>query len=129
MLSVEIKFKAGDREVSLERFATMFLKATSISARRDQTAADSGARQRSSDTSSSCRSASEHAQGTGTPDRELQKAAFLLGVKESAIGKHVKLGTMPHLRVGSRVPVPVKAINDLLQKGARSVEKKSAAVP
>jgi hypothetical protein len=26
MFSVEIKFKAGDREVSLERFATLFLK-------------------------------------------------------------------------------------------------------
>ena len=26
MFSVEIKFRAGDREVSLERFATLFLK-------------------------------------------------------------------------------------------------------
>ncbi len=48
----------------------------------------------------------------------LRQAAFLLGVKESTIRKHVKLGTIPRVRVGRRVLVPMKAINDLAMTGA-----------
>jgi excisionase family DNA binding protein len=52
----------------------------------------------------------------------LKQAAFLLGVKEPTIRKHMRQGTIPRVRVGKRVLVPMKAINDLVLKGAWSVE-------
>jgi excisionase family DNA binding protein len=123
MFSVEVKFKAGDREVSLERFATLFLKELLRSMQ------DEIRRQ----------PIQERVQAPVIPpvvlapvappvkmDRKepeplavsLRQAAFLLGVKESTVRKHVRLGTIPRVRVGRRVLVPMKAINDLTTKGA-----------
>ena len=123
MFSVEIKFKAGDREVSLERFATLFLKQLLRSAQdeiRPQplqerimtpvippvvvTAASAPAKMDRKEPAPLAVS--------------LRQAAFLLGVKESTIRKHVSLGTIPRVRVGRRVLVPMKAINDLTMKAA-----------
>ena len=47
----------------------------------------------------------------------LKQAAFLLGVRESTVRKHVRLGTIPSVRVGRRILVRTKAINDLTVKG------------
>lgn len=123
MFSVEIKFKAGDREVSLERFATLFLKELLRSAQDEIRP----------------QSIQECVKTPVIPpvvvaavtapvkmDRKepeplavsLRQAAFLLGVKESTVRKHVRLGTIPRVRVGRRVLVPMKAINDLTMKGA-----------
>ena len=52
----------------------------------------------------------------------LKQAAFLLGVKEPTIRKHMRQGTIPRVRVGKRVLVPMKALKDLVLKGTWSVE-------
>jgi excisionase family DNA binding protein len=43
----------------------------------------------------------------------LKQASALLGVTEHTVRKHLRLGTTPSVRVGRRVLVPMKAINDL----------------
>ena len=63
MFNVEIKFKAGDREVSLERFATLFLKKLLRSAQDEIRPQPIHERVKSSsDTSGSCGSAGERGQ-------------------------------------------------------------------
>jgi excisionase family DNA binding protein len=47
----------------------------------------------------------------------LKQASLLLGVSEHTVRKHVRLGTIPSVRVGRRVLAPTKAINDLTVKG------------
>jgi excisionase family DNA binding protein len=113
MFSVAIRFRVGDREVSLERFATLFLKELLQSAQdeiRPQPAplippivvAAPGSTER--------KEPEPRAVG-------LKQAAFLLGVKEPTVRKHVRLGTIPSVRIGRRVLVPMKGINDLTMKG------------
>ena len=46
----------------------------------------------------------------------LKQAGLLLGVSQHTVRKHVKLGTIPSVRVGRRVLVPTQAINDLTRK-------------
>lgn len=47
----------------------------------------------------------------------LKQASLLLGVSEHTVRKHVRLGTIPSLRVGPARSRSTKAINDLTVKG------------
>ena len=112
MFSVEIKFRAGDREVSLERFATLFLKELLRSAQdeiRPQPAPPIPPIVVAAPVSMEMKELEPRAVG-------LKQAAFLLGVKEPTVRKHVRLGTIPSVRIGRRVLVPTKAISDLTTK-------------
>jgi excisionase family DNA binding protein len=109
MFSVEIKFRAGDREVSLERFATLFLKELLRSA-QDEIRPVIAPTVAAAPFSMNRKEPEPRAVG-------LKQAAFLLGVREPTIRKHVRQGTIPSLRVGRRVLVPIKAINDLTMTG------------
>lgn len=131
MFGVEIKFRVGDRQVSLERFATLFLKDLLRSAQDEI---------RPEPIQERVEAPVIRPPVVATPARmdkkepeplavSLKQAAFLLAVKEPTIRKHMRLGTIPRVRIGKRVLIPMKAINDLLRNGAWSVEKKSAAVP
>ncbi len=131
MFGVEIKFRVGDRQVSLERFATLFLKDLLRSAQDEI---------RPEPIQERVEAPVIRPPVVATPARMDKKepeplavsrkqAAFLLAVKEPTIRKHMRLGTIPRVRIGKRVLIPMKAINDLLRNGAWSVEKKSAAVP
>ena len=114
MFSVEIKFRAGDREVSLERFATLFLKELFRSAQDD-------IRQQPAPVIRPAVVAAPDSKNTKELEPlavGLKQAAFFLGVREPTVRKHVRQGTIPSLRVGRRVLVPMKAINDLTMKGS-----------
>jgi excisionase family DNA binding protein len=108
MFSVEIKFKAGDREVSLERFATLFLKELLRSAQDviklhpAPMVPPPVAAQVGMDT----RNLEPRAVG-------LKQAAALLGVSEHTVRAHVRQDKIPSVRFGRRVLIPTKAINDL----------------
>jgi excisionase family DNA binding protein len=131
MFSVEIKFRAGDREVSLERFATLFLKELLRSA-QDEIRPQPIQERVKTPVIPPVVVAAPVKMDRKEPEPlpvSLKQAAFLLGVKEPTIRKHMGLGTIPRVRIGKRVLIPVKAINELLQNGAWSVEKNSAAVP
>jgi excisionase family DNA binding protein len=124
MFSVEIKFRAGNREVSLERFATLFLKELL------QSAQDEIRPQPIQERVNAPVIRPAVVAAPASVDRKeleplavsLKQAAFLLGVKEPTIRKHMRQGTIPRVRVGKRVLVPMKAINDLVLTGAWSVE-------
>jgi excisionase family DNA binding protein len=114
MFSVEIRFRVGDREVSLERFATLFLKELLRSAQdeiRPQPAPAIPPAVVAAPVRMDKKELEPRAVG-------LKHAAFLLGVSEGTVRKHVRLGTIPSARFGRRVLVPTKAINDLTVKGA-----------
>ena len=97
MFSVEIKFRAGDREVSLERVVTLFLKELLRSAQDEIRPQPIHERVKAP----VIRPAVVAAQAS--LDRKeleplavsLKQAAFLLGVKEPTIRKHMRLGTIP----------------------------------
>jgi excisionase family DNA binding protein len=112
MFSVEIKFKAGDREVSLERFATLFLKELLRSAQAEI--------QQPAPVITPAVVAAPVSMDRKAPEPRavgLKQAAFLLGVSEHTVRKHVRQGTIPSVRFGRRVLVPTKAINDLTVTG------------
>jgi excisionase family DNA binding protein len=120
MFSVEVKFKADDHEVSLERFATLFLKElprSTLDVIRPQPMQE---RFRAPVIFPAGLTA------LASVDRKeleplvvsLKQAAFWLSVKEPTIRKHVRQGAIPRVRVGKRVLVPMKAINDLVLTGA-----------
>lgn len=113
MLRVEIKFRARDCEVILERFATLFLKELLRCAHdeiRPQPAPVIPPAVIAAPASVDKKEPEPRAVG-------LKQAAFLLGVKESTVRKHVRRGAIPSVRFGRRVLVPMKAINDLTMKG------------
>jgi excisionase family DNA binding protein len=114
MFSVEIKFKAGDREVSLERFATLFLKELLRSVQDE-------IRPQPTPAIPSAVVAAPVVIDRKEPEPRavgLKQAAFLLGVSEHTVRLHVRQGRIPSVRFGRRVLVPMKAINDLTTKGA-----------
>jgi hypothetical protein len=96
MFSVEIRFKVGDREVSLERFATLFLNELLRSAqhqvRQQRAPAIRPAVVAAPD--------SKNTKELEPPAVGLKHAAFLLGVREPTVRKHVRQGTIPSLRGG-----------------------------
>jgi excisionase family DNA binding protein len=114
MFSVEIKFRAGDREVSLERFATLFLKELLRSAQ------DELRPQRAPVIPSAAVAAPAVIDRKELEPRAvgLKEAAFLPGVSEHTVRLYVRRGAIPFVRFGRRVLVPMKAINDLTMKGA-----------
>jgi excisionase family DNA binding protein len=127
MFSVEIRFRAGDREVSLERFATLFLKELLRSAQDEIRPQPIQERVKAPVISPVVVPAASAPVKIDRKEPEplavsLKQAAFLLGVKEPTIRKHMRLGTILRVRVGKRVLVPMKAINDLVLNGAWSVE-------
>src|SRR5258708_7739162 len=102
MFSVEIKFRAGDREVSFERFATLFLKELLRSAQdeiRPQPAAVIPPAVVAPPVRMDLKEPEPRAVG-------LKQAALLLGVSEHTVRKHVRQGTIPSVRFGRRVLVP-----------------------
>jgi len=118
MFSVEIKFKVGDREVSPERFVTLFLKELLRSA-QDEIRPESIQDRVKAPVIRPPVVATPAGMEKKEPEPlavNFKQAAFLLGVKEPTIRKHVRLGTIPHVRVGRRVLVPMKAINDLTMR-------------
>jgi excisionase family DNA binding protein len=109
MFSVEIKFRAGDREVSLEKFATLFLTELLQSAQDEM---------RRQPTPMMPPVAVAAPARTRTEEQEpravgLKQAARLLGVSEHTVRAHVRQGKIPSVRFGRRVLIPTKAINDL----------------
>jgi excisionase family DNA binding protein len=119
MFSVEIKFKAGDREVSLERFATLFLKQLLCSA-QDEIRPQPIQERIKTPVIPPVVVAAPASVDRKEPEPlavSFKQAAFLLGVKEPTIRKHVRQGTIPRVSIGRRVLVPMKAINDLTMRG------------
>jgi excisionase family DNA binding protein len=119
MFSVEIKFRAGDREVTLERFANLFLKELLRSA-QDKIRPEPIQERSTAPVIRPPVVAAPASMDRKEPEPlavSLKQAAFLLGVKEPTIRKHLRLGTIPRVRVGRRVLVPMKAINDSTTKG------------
>ncbi len=109
MFSVDIKFRAGDREVSLEKFATVFLTELLRSV-RDEMTLQPAPMMPPAVVAAPAR--------TGIEDQEpravgLKQAARLLGVSEHTVRAHVRLGKIPFVRFGRRVLIPTRAINDL----------------
>lgn len=111
MFSVEIKFRAGDREVSLERFATLFLKELLRSAQDEIRPQPSPVRPAVVAAPVVVDKKESEPRAVG-----LKQAAFLLGVSEHTVRLYVRRGTIPSVRFGRRVLVPMKAINDLTMK-------------
>jgi excisionase family DNA binding protein len=119
MFSVEIKFRAGDREVSLERFSTLFLKELLRSAQDEIRPQPIHERVKAPVIRPAVLAA------PASMDKKeleplavgLKQAAFLLGVSEHTVRLHVRQGRISSVRFGRRVLVPTKAINDLTTKG------------
>jgi excisionase family DNA binding protein len=114
MFSIEIKFKAGDREVSLERFATLFLKEMLRSAQEE-------IRLQPAPVTPPAVVAASVVADRKEPEPlavGLKQAAFMHGISEHTVRLHVRQGRIPSVRFGRRVLVPMKAINDLTMKGA-----------
>ena len=112
MFSVEIKFRVGDREVPLERFATLFLKEllrSTHDANRQEPARIAPNAVVAEPVVTDRKEPEPRAVG-------LKQAAFLLGVSDHIVRKHVKRGTIPSVRFGRRILVPTKAINDLTEQ-------------
>jgi excisionase family DNA binding protein len=112
MFSVEIKFRAGDREVSFERFATLFLKELLRSAQTENRPLPAPVIPPTvvrAPVNTDRKELEPRAVG-------LKQAGLLLGVSQHTVRKHVKLGTIPSVRVGRRVLVPTQAIDDLTRK-------------
>ena len=104
MFSGAIKFSVGDREVSLERFGTLFLKELLRSAQgeiRPQPALLIPPTVVAAPVGSDRKEREPRAVG-------LKQAALLLGVSEGTVRKHVMLGTIPSVPLGRRVLVPTK---------------------
>ena len=113
MFSIEIKFKAEDQEVSLEKFATLFLSELIRSVQDEM---------RRRPTPMMPPAVVAAPARTGAADQEpravgLKQAARLLGVSEHTVRAHARQGKMHAVRFGRRVLVPMKAINDLTAKG------------
>jgi excisionase family DNA binding protein len=113
MFSVDIKFRVGAREVSLERFATLFLTELLRSV-QDEMRPQPAQMMPPAVLGEQVR--------IGTQDTEpravgLKQAARLLGVSEHTVRAHVRQGKIPSVRFGRRVLVPTKAIDDLTATG------------
>lgn len=118
MFSIEVKFKVGDREVSLERFTTLFLKELLRSA-QDEIRPQPIQERVKTPVIRPPVVAAPASMDKKEPEPlavSFKQAAFLLGVKEPTIRKHVRRGAIPRTRVGRRVLVPMKGINDLTMR-------------
>ena len=109
MFSVEIKFRAGDREVSLENFAKLFLTEL-LRSTQDEMRRQPAPMMPPAVVAAPAR--------TGTEGQEpravgLKQAARLLSVSEHTVRAPVRQGKISSVRFGRRVLIPTKAIHDL----------------
>ena len=113
MFSVEIKFRAGEQEVSLERFATLFLREILRSAQAEMSS------QAAPLMPSAVPAGPVKVAGQDLEPRAvgIKQAAHLLGVSEHTVRAHVRKGKIPSVRFGRRVLIPTKAIDHLTSTG------------
>ncbi|MBZ5721957.1 MAG: helix-turn-helix domain-containing protein [Acidobacteriia bacterium] len=117
MFSVQVKFKVGDREVPLERFAALFFKEV-LRLTQEET--------RPKPTPELHKPVVVPPAIHGQARKELEpravglaEASRLLGVSQHTVRKHVRQQIIPSVRIGRRVLIPMQTINDLTMKGAK----------
>ncbi len=90
MFSIEIKFKIGDREVSLERFATLFLKEVLRSEQMEITIQPAPVKPVAVAASVIIDRKEPEPRAVGP-----KQVAFVLGVSEYTVRAHVRQGKIP----------------------------------
>jgi len=116
MFSIQVKFTANDREVSLERFATLLLGEAVREALADVLPKLALAASRSAPPSPSHQSpeTKPHAKPRVV---SVGEAAQVLGLKPATVRAWIGLRKIASVHLGRRVMIPIEAIDDVLSKG------------
>lgn len=111
MFSVELKFKVGDREVSWDRFANLFLAEAFRSARNEMLPKPT--------LPLPAPQSSPEAPKSKIEPRvfSIDEAACLLSISPCTVRQYVARRKIASVRIGRRVLVPKEAINDIMQQG------------
>lgn len=122
MFSIEVKFTANNREVSLERFSTLFLQEAVRGALDDvMPKLVLGA------SCSAPHSSSQHIPEAKSHTKprviSVGEAARVLGPRPSTIRAWIGLRKIGSVHLGRRVMIPTEAIDDLLEKGLTPARK------
>jgi excisionase family DNA binding protein len=111
MLSVEIKFVVQGKEVSVDSFVEAILREVRASVREEISRTIPGPKQHVSD---SPRRVNSEIPRQAVSVRE---AARLLSISPRTVDKYVALKIIRAVRVGRRVLVPMKSVNEVVTRG------------
>jgi excisionase family DNA binding protein len=111
MLSVEIRFVTQGKEVSVDSFVEAILREVRISVREEINRTLPKHEQQESDAT---RKANSEMPRHAVSVRE---AARLLSISQRTVDKYVALKVIRTIRVGRRVLVPMKSVNEVVARG------------
>jgi excisionase family DNA binding protein len=111
MLSVEIRFFMQGKEVSVDSFVESIVREVRASVREEISRSFPKNQQQGSD--------SPRRVDSETPRLavSVREAAHLLGISQRTVDKYVALKAIRTVRVGRRVLVPMKSVNEVVSKG------------
>lgn len=111
MLNVEIRFIIDGHEVSLDSFAQTIVREVRTSVREEFN------RNFTKEENLNCQL--PHKSGSETPRQavSVREAARLLSISPRTVDKYVALKVIPTFRIGRRVLIPMKNVNEIVSKG------------
>jgi excisionase family DNA binding protein len=117
MLNAEIRFIVDGREVSLDSFAQIIVREVRAAVR------DEFNRTLTKQEKFSSRPLPGIGSETLRQAVSVREAARLLSISPRTVDKYVALKAIPTIRVGRRVLIPMKSVNEIVSKG---ISKKHA---
>lgn len=111
MLNVEIRFVVDGEEVSLDSFAEIFIREVRSCVREELSHALSRPENKSRE------SQHETTSQASLQAISIREAARLLSISPRTVHKYVALRVIRTVRVGRRVLIPMKSVNEIAARG------------